>query len=101
LTDQPVQRQVSDANAVALATDYVNGTITVNPLPTLRIALAEENISLSWPQWASNFVLQQASEPLGQGGWTNLEVNVVTSDGGYVATLPLEAGARFYRLHQQ
>src|SRR6185369_15278717 len=40
LTQSPVPRQVSDANASALTTSYIDGTIAVNPLPSLKIARA-------------------------------------------------------------
>jgi len=99
-TDQPVPRQVSDPNASALAASYVSGTIAVNPLPVLGIARTNDEVRLSWPLWASNFVLQQASELLPAGGWTNMDVSVSVSNGQHVVTQPLGAGASFYRLQR-
>jgi hypothetical protein len=57
--DQPVRREVSDANTAVLDAEYVNGAVTVNPLPSLTIEQAKESITLAWPAWATNFSLQQ------------------------------------------
>jgi hypothetical protein len=99
VTDQPVPREVSDVSASVLPAGYVNGTLVVNPLPGLSIALANENVRLSWPLWATNYTLQHAIGPLGSSlNWTNVEGSVTTGDGVNSLTLPLGGGASFYRL---
>jgi hypothetical protein len=99
--NQPVVCQMSDANAAPLATGYVNGTITVNPLPSLSIRRSGEDITLAWPLWATNFGLQAA-----EGGlpptvpWTNLVIVPTLTTNEAIVTLPLAATNKVYRLHQ-
>jgi hypothetical protein len=101
LTDQPVHRQVSDPGAFALPADYVSGALTVNPLPVLNIARADENLRLSWPLWATNFVLQQAEGSwTSPTNWTQLEIGIGTAADENTVTMPLSDGVRFYRLYR-
>jgi len=98
---QPVVCQVSDTNALPLAASYVNGAVTVNPLPSLSIGRSGTDITLAWPLWATNFGLQAA-----EGGlppvvpWTNLVVVPTLTTNEAIVTLPLAATNRVYRLHQ-
>jgi hypothetical protein len=100
LTQTPVPREISDANAVALTTSYVNGLVTVNPPPLLKIGRAGQNIVLSWPLWSTNFVLEQSGGGLPPvGTWTNLPVTVGVSNNESSVTLPLDDAVRYFRLH--
>jgi hypothetical protein len=58
---------------------------------------------MSWPLWASNFVLQRATGPLSSVmDWSNVGTNGVTvTPTGNTATLPLSATNTYYRLIQQ
>src|SRR5579883_490171 len=47
LGDLPVRREVADTNAVVA--NYVNGTIAINPRPSISITHASQAINLSWP----------------------------------------------------
>jgi hypothetical protein len=99
--NQPVVCQMSDANAAPLATGYVNGTITVNPLPSLSIRRSGEDITLAWPLWATNFGLQAAESGLPPAvPWTNLVVAPTLTTNEAIVTLPLAATNKVYRLHQ-
>ncbi|MCX6921753.1 MAG: hypothetical protein NT154_00815, partial [Verrucomicrobia bacterium] len=101
LTNQPVPCEVSDPAALRLAASYVNGTIIINPLPSLRIARSGQEITLAWPLWATNFGLQIA-----EGGippavpWTNLVAVPVLTSNETLVTLPLASTNRLYRLRQ-
>jgi hypothetical protein len=102
LTDQPVGRQVSDSSAMALATTYVDGTITVNPLPSLSIARSGQNVTLCWQLWATNVLLQEAADSVLPGvAWSNLVVSSGVSNNQSVVTLPLSGKSKLYRLLQQ
>ena len=96
LNDQIVLRQVVDPQAASLKTDYLNGSITINPAPTLSITASQQTLTLSWPAWASNFVLQQAESP--SLVWTKLTAPVVVTSNSASVQLPLTATTRFYRL---
>lgn len=102
LTQVPVPRQVSDAKAIALSAIYINGAITVNPPPSLKIAQADQNLVLSWPLWATHFALQQsAGGPLSTATWTNMSVTVGVSNNENVVTLPMDDVMKFFRLQQR
>jgi hypothetical protein len=99
--NQPVVCQMSDANAAPLAASYVNGTITVNPLPSLSIGRSGADITLAWPLWATNFGLQAAEGGLPPAvPWTNLVVVPTLTTNEAIVTLPLAATNKVYRLHQ-
>ncbi|MBE0544962.1 MAG: immunoglobulin domain-containing protein [Verrucomicrobia bacterium] len=101
LVDQPVPRQISDANAMPLAATYQDATITVNPLPVLRIVHLEQDIVLSWPLWASNYTLQEASGTLLPPVWTAVEGVPGTGTGEHQLTQPLTGDGKFFRLIAQ
>ena len=99
LTDVPVTRDVADTNAFSVATTYANGIISVNPRPSLTVASSGKSISLVWQTWGTNYVLQQAvgvTQPT--GGWNNLSITPVLTNGAFMVTLPLTNSAQFYRL---
>jgi hypothetical protein len=100
--DQPVPCEVSGTNALPLAAGYVNGTITVNPLPSLRIGRSGADITLAWPLWATNFGLQAAEGGLSPAvPWAKLTAVPILTGNETIVTLPLAATNRFYRLYQQ
>ncbi len=69
------------------------------PSPTMRIALANPNITLAWPLWASNFVPQEARAlPITSGGWSNLTATVGQTANENVVTVPPTNAAKFFRL---
>lgn len=100
LTSQAIKCEVSDPLANPLPIGIVNGTITVNSIPALAIALSGTNVVLSWPLWASNFLLQSAS-----GGtpplvpWSNSPLSVTATTSNFV-TLPPTNRVEFFRLDQ-
>jgi len=102
LANQPVTCQVSDGSASALTVDYISGAVVISQPPTLSIALSGQAIELSWPLWASNFVLLEASGQLSPGmSWSSPGTNPVATANANVVTLPLGATNTFYRLRQQ
>ena len=101
LANQPVPCEVSDATALRLAAGYVNGTITVNPLPSLSIGRTGESITLAWPLWATNFGLQTAEGGLPPAvPWTNLVAVPILTSNESIVTLPFAATNKVYRLRQ-
>jgi len=102
LTDSPVRREVADTNASPLTASYISGTISVNPRPALGIAQAKQNLTLTWPLWATNYALQQAAGPtLGSTVWTNLPASAAITNSAFSTTVPAGSSIEFYRLKKQ
>ncbi len=99
LTDLPVRRDVADTNANSLVATYSNGTISVNPKPSLAITHSTQNISLAWPLWATNYNLQEAlGSTLPITTWSNLSISPLVTNSSATVTLPLNGSTKFYRL---
>jgi uncharacterized repeat protein (TIGR01451 family) len=99
LTDLPVRREVSDTNALPVVATYANGTISVNPKPSLTISETQQSINLSWPLWATNYTLQEAvGSTLPITSWTNLAVTPIVKTNAITVGLPLSGSVQFYRL---
>jgi Concanavalin A-like lectin/glucanases superfamily/Immunoglobulin I-set domain/Cohesin domain len=99
LTDQPVKREVSDPLATVLDTTYVNGALNIMGPPQLGIAPAQGGVLLTWPAWATNFVVQTAGTPNSVPAlWTNLVTLVTLTNGLQQATIPASATEQYYRL---
>lgn len=97
-TDQPVLREVSDASANSLPVSFVN--VTGNVGLVLNINNAGGVISLSWPGWATNFGLQQASGVSQVAAiWTNVPITPTALAGRLQVTLPITNTSMLYRLH--
>jgi energy-converting hydrogenase Eha subunit F len=102
LADLPVRREVADTNALPVSASYVNGVISVNPKPSLTISQVKQTISLGWPLWATNYMLQQALETsLPNSTWTNLTASPVATSNAFGITLPVSGSVQFYRLQHQ
>ena len=100
LVDQPVKREVSDALATSLPANYVGGSITVGALPALAISRTDEVLTLAWPGWATNFVVQEASTlDTASKNFTNVLASPVLNNGQNVLQLPVPDTTRFFRLH--
>jgi hypothetical protein len=102
LTDVPVSREVSDTNAISVATDYDDGTIMVNPIPSLAIDHSNENVTLAWPAWGTNYNLQESIDKILQTtSWTNLSMSPILITNAFNVTLPISNSHGLYRLHHQ
>ncbi len=69
-------------------------------LPPLAIAPAGNQAVLSWPAWASNFVLQTETN-LAAGNWSNITSGISTVGTNFVFTAPLTGQSAFFRLQQE
>ncbi len=76
----------------------VYGIILPGP-PFLRARPSGGNFILSWPSWASNYVLQQSSK-LGSTNWATNNLNLAVSDNGTnrSVTVARTATNTFFRL---
>jgi hypothetical protein len=71
------------------------------PVPSLWIArLPSGDIEVSWPVWASGFVLEQTATLVGPPGrWSEVSPATYQTDGTrFFVTVPAPADTQFYRL---
>ena len=71
----------------------------VAPLPRLAPGISGTNVVVSWPLFASDFQLQNASA-VSSAAWTNASSLLVTNASGLTTSLPALGGPRFYRLRK-
>jgi hypothetical protein len=68
--------------------------------PSLGVALNGQQVALSWPAMASNYVLQTATD-LSTGSWSNITNAVTTTGTNYVFTNAMSGQAAYFRLKYQ
>jgi sugar lactone lactonase YvrE len=105
LFNNPASIAVDGAGNVYVA-DALNNTIRVGippsvVAPELEITELPGEIALSWPGWASGFVLQTA-EALGPGyTWITVTNGISLVGGQYILTAPATGPVAFYRLRSE
>ena len=82
--------RLSDAEISALATPPVQA-------PPLKILLSGNGIVLSWPAAATGFNLETTVQ-LSPASWLPVANPPIGSGNEFTLTLPVQSGARFYRL---
>jgi hypothetical protein len=104
LIDQPVQREVAGAGATTLTAAFLDGHVSIVPPPSLSIATAGQSgqgISISWPGWGSNFVLESSPALSGPTAiWTNVPVLIAPTNAMQTITLQPTGDQQYYRLRQ-
>jgi uncharacterized repeat protein (TIGR01451 family) len=95
--DATVTSSTSDLNGannhLAISTTVFDSA----PLPALTGAQKSGQYVLTWPGTATNLVLVCTPSIL-SGGWTNVPVTPVYTNGVTTVTLPLGSASQFYRL---
>jgi hypothetical protein len=100
LVDTLVRLQVADKTATVLAANYVNGMVTLPPLPTIVAGGADgATLQLSWETGGGVFHVQTAESPLGP--WTTISQPVVTNGTTLTVTVTTTNLQQFYRLEGQ
>jgi len=82
---------------IAEATTFVAGGSS----PVLAIALAGQEVLLSWPTNAGNFILQTTTNPFPQANWTAVTNFPSVVGSSNAVTLPIGGAAQFFRLRSQ
>lgn len=77
------------------------GTPSSVSLPALEILLVANQVVLSWPFSASNYVLETALTLGSEVSWAALTNGVVVSGRNYFLTNEVGAGSAFFRLRSQ
>jgi hypothetical protein len=86
--------------------DYLNHTIRKGvppwgPIPSLQILLANHRAVITWPESATNYVLETSLTLAANASWTPLTNGVTTNLDSLVWTNNSAAQAGFYRLHKR
>jgi hypothetical protein len=99
-SDQPIPRGISDSNASVLIADYIDTAVVVNPRFSLKITQSATSFTLSWPASATNYVLQEFSNPsLTAGSWTSVQATATIKNNENQVVIPVSGTSRFYRLY--
>jgi hypothetical protein len=71
------------------------------PVPSLQVSALANQIVLSWPLWATNYVLEASSATGPGASWTTTTNAAAVSGQSLVATNPMSTPSAFYRLRQR
>lgn len=97
--DQPVSRQVADVSAAVLSSSFANASIVIHSPPGLSVLNSHGSVTLTWPAWATNFVLQETSSEINSNSWNSLSATPSTNANGEATVdLPIDNTRKFYRL---
>ena len=69
--------------------------------PALAIAIAGQQVVLSWPQSAANYALQSATNFAPSGAWSPVTNAAAMTNGQNSVTLPAAARQQFFRLSSE
>ncbi|HZO52826.1 MAG TPA: hypothetical protein VFB63_08920, partial [Bryobacteraceae bacterium] len=67
-------------------------------LPRLTAGAEGSRLTLQWPAWAGEFMLQHSGALSPAGGWSQVSASVLGSNGFAQATLTIAPSTRFFRL---
>jgi hypothetical protein len=67
-------------------------------LPSLGLAAAEGMFTLTWPGWATDWLLHSATNLVPPVEWTPVPGSATSNAGQWSVTVPVEGEARFFRL---
>ena len=96
LDSSVIQLQVVDKTAVALAANYVNGSVVLPLPPTLQTIMTGNNLQLTWPVASGSFLVQSAGDL--SGPWSNVALTITTNGSSVMATVQATNQQQFYRL---
>jgi hypothetical protein len=94
----PVPREVSDATANPLATEYTAGTVSITPPPgpPLRVTRTDNSLFITWPSSATGFELEGTIGALGTA-WSAVP-GVIDLGEQKLAIVPIGTTERYFRL---
>jgi len=68
------------------------------PLPGLGFTASADSMTLSWPDWANDWVLSYATNLTPPVIWSPITNGVISTGGVFAVNVPLSAEAGFFRL---
>jgi Glycosyl hydrolases family 2, sugar binding domain/Glycosyl hydrolases family 2/Glycosyl hydrolases family 2, TIM barrel domain/Concanavalin A-like lectin/glucanases superfamily len=68
------------------------------PLPTLGVSAGNSSLSLSWPDWANDWLLYSTTNLTPPISWSHVTNAATDTNGRLMIQLPINARSAFYRL---
>jgi len=68
------------------------------PLPTLSISTTSNSLMVSWPDWASDWLLRSTTNLTPPITWSLVTNTPINSNGQFIANLPFRYDVEFFRL---
>jgi hypothetical protein len=100
-TDLPVTREVADAAAMRVLATFTHGIVDIRAsTPTLQIRRLNDQVILSWPDWAANYTLQVCETSGTNFNWVSATAKTSIINSECVVALPLSVPDEMYRLIQ-
>ncbi len=100
-TDLPVTREVADAVAMPVLATFTHGIVDIRAsTPTLQIRRLNDQVVLSWPDWATNYTLQVCESSGTNLNWVSAMATTSIIHSECVVALPLSVPNEMYRLIQ-
>ncbi len=98
ISDGPIFTSFTLTNSSGLGLPALSHFYVVDGIPAPAIMVTVTNtLVISWYSAPTGFVLQASSQPTG-AAWTNLNLTPRLMGSEFQAVLPLDGGARFFRL---
>lgn len=99
--DDPIVREVVDAEARTLPAEFLGGTISFHAPgePRLDLSFSGSSLRLLWPLTATNFQLESSSS-LTLPAWMKLDTVPGQTNGKWFVDLVLTNDTHFFRLRQ-
>jgi hypothetical protein len=100
-TDLPVTREVADTTAMPVLATFTHGIVDIRAsTPTLQIRRLNDQVILSWPDWATNYTLQVCETSGTNFNWVSAMATTSIIHSECVVALPLTGENEMYRLMQ-
>jgi hypothetical protein len=93
--------QMPDNTDLAYGFDFGPNLLLVPPVPSLQVSASGHQIVLSWPLWATNYVLETSAATGPAASWTAMTNAAAVSGESLVVTNPMSTPSAFYRLRQR
>jgi hypothetical protein len=93
--------RIPDDGLVAPEFDFGPNLLILPPIPSLQVRASGNQIVLSWPLWATNYVLQTSGAIGPAVSWTATTNAAAVSGQNLVATNLMSTPSAFYRLRQR
>ena len=68
--------------------------------PELMVTIGADAMEISWPEWASDWVLYCTTNLASPTSWVPMTNGIEISEGQFLLSIPLDSSCRFFRLDQ-